>query len=232
MDYRIACSTEAGKWLFRNNKFTVIKNGINLENYRFNYETRKKYRSMFKASDDTLILGHVGRFTYQKNHQYLIKVLKRYTEYNSNVILLLAGTGELEQEVRDLVNKLDLSQKVIFLGTREDINGLMQCMDVFLLPSYHEGLPVVGIEAQTAGLPCILSDNISKETKMTENVVFTPISDENVDAWCRNIDLFSKREIVRKDGYQSVKDNGYDIQDVIKQVENIYETLANDKTKG
>jgi glycosyltransferase involved in cell wall biosynthesis len=159
-----ACSNEAAQWLFqkKSNSTKILKNGIESKKFVFSRKLRKQVRNELELADDSFVLGHVGRFNHQKNHSFLIDLFYQYSKINPQAILLLVGDGTLKQEIERKVADLYLTEKVILLGVREDINRILQAFDVFVFPSLHEGLPVSLIEAQAAGLPCVISDVISQ----------------------------------------------------------------------
>ena len=166
-DY-FACSELAGRYLFGNKTFDrgevkIIHNAIDLDKFKFDPEARKKLRKGLGIKEKTVVIGHVGRFVSQKNHDFLVDVFNEYHTQNPNSKLLLIGTGPLEEKIKAKVEKLNLSDSVLFLGQREDTNKLYSVMDVFYLPSLYEGLPVVGVEAQAAGLLCFFSNNITPD---------------------------------------------------------------------
>ena len=165
----LCCSKIAGIYQFGKKKYNdgevfLVNNAIDIEKFTYNELIRKELRKELKIDNDTLVIGHIGRFVTVKNHKFLIETFKEIHEKNSNSILLLAGQGPLENEIKEKVKELNLTNSVIFLGQRNDVNKLYQVFDIFLLPSLYEGLPVVGVEAQTAGLLCILSNKVPKET--------------------------------------------------------------------
>ena len=166
-DY-FACSELAGRYLFGNKAFDqgevkIIHNAIDVEKFKFDEVARKKLRKEFEIKDSTIVIGHVGRFVQQKNHTFLVDVFKEFHGKNPDSKLLLVGSGPLEDEIKKKVDRLGLKDSVLFLGQRDDINKLYSVMDIFCLPSLYEGLPVVGVEAQAAGLPTIFSNRISEE---------------------------------------------------------------------
>lgn len=173
----VACSELAGKWLFRNKPFVILNNGIDVQKFKFNERNRFEIRKEFNIESDTFVIGHVGLFSKIKNQAFLIDVFDKYHESNKNSKLLLVGDGVLLQEIKGKVSYLGLEDSVIFAGIRKDINKIYSAMDAFALPSYYEGLCLVGIEAQCNGLDCILSKNITKEVDQTGDVVFLPIDD-------------------------------------------------------
>lgn len=187
---KFACSKLAGQWVFgkrkhKAGKVTIIPNAIDVDKFRFNFETRKRVRDVW-GLQNKLVIGHVGRFSNQKNHKFLVEIFACVHQQNPNTMLMLVGDGELKPEIEQFVKELELSNAVLFLGSRHDVHELYQAMDVFVLPSHYEGLPVVGIEAQCAGLPVLLSDNISNEVAITDLVHFQSLSD-SVQNWAQNI---------------------------------------------
>ena len=163
-DY-FACGQDAGKFLFGHSEFTVLKNAIDLEKYTFNYDIRIKERKELGAADDTIIIGHVGRFAKQKNHDFIIDVFSKINSIEPNSILVLVGTGELMEKMRKKVIDLNLQDKVKFLGLIDDVYRKLQAFDLFLLPSLYEGLCIAAVEAQATGVSCLFSDNVARETK-------------------------------------------------------------------
>lgn len=180
---RIACNKDAGKWLFHNKEFSIIKNGINLNKYTFNNQTRNKIRSDLKISKKDIILGHVGLFNYQKNHDFFLKLLPQLN--NKYKLVLLGGEGKEFNDFKKKVHDLHLSKRIILLGQVNNVWDYLNCFDFFLLPSRFEGQPFVIIEALASGLPCIISANVSKEVDVTDNSIFLPL---NTKIWKSKID--------------------------------------------
>ena len=164
-----------GDKTFDQGKVKIIHNAIDLDKFKFDLEARKKLRKEFGIKDNTTVIGHVGRFVQQKNHTFLVDVFKEYHKKNPDSKLLLIGTGPLEEKIKAKVEKLNLMDSVLFLGQREDTNKLYSVMDVFCLPSLYEGLPVVGIESQSAGLPCVYSDKVTIEADAANNTYYASI---------------------------------------------------------
>ena len=195
-DY-FACSELAGRYLFGNKAFDqgkvkIIHNAIDIEKFKFDEVARKKLRKGFGIKDSTIVIGHVGRFVQQKNHTFLVDVFNEYYKKNPDSKLLLVGSGPLEDEIKKKVERLGLKDSVLFLGQRDDINKLYSVVDVFCLPSLYEGLPVVGVEAQAAGLPTIFSNRISKEVIVSSYAKIVSIQDtgfyvENINKATRSI---------------------------------------------
>lgn len=219
----LTCSEKAAEWMFPNvdkDKIIMINNGIDLNKFRFDPETREEVRKELKISDKELVIGHVGRFSYQKNHEYLIRIFEAVHEQNPDTRLLLIGTGELEQEVRKQAETLGLTNSILFLGVRHDVYRLYQAMDVFVLPSRFEGLPVVGVEAQASGLPVLFSDKITKEAKSTDRTIYLPISEQSISVWAKEI--INCATDSRDEGYIQLKEKQFDISDTVNQLMKVY----------
>lgn len=220
----LACSDLASEWLFtekmrKEKKIEIVNNAIDIEKYQFNLEIRNTLRKEF-GLEDKVIIGHIGRMSYQKNHEFLINTFYELKKINSNVVLLLIGTGELEMQLKTQVNDLGLKDSVIFYGVSTKVNELMNAIDIFVLPSHFEGLPLVGIEAQCSGLKVIASDGISKQMKVTDNVHYLSL-DLGSEKWAQYIDNM----LIVKDRFKyslEVRENGYDIKEVVKKLEQIY----------
>ena len=178
---RFACSDFAGKWLFGENAtFDLMYNAIDLEKFFFNVEMRRKVRAGFGLVDNQLVIGHVGRFVAQKNHMFLLRAFEKLVHERPRCVLLLAGDGEQRALAESWAAEHGLAGKVKFLGQRDDIAQLYQAFDVFVLPSLYEGLGLVGVEAQAAGLPCVLSERITHEVDVARTCEFLPIDNPKV----------------------------------------------------
>lgn len=184
----IACSTEAGKALFgESQSFRFVPNGIDLDMYRNVETTRiKKLYDTLGIPVDATVIGNIGRFEDQKNHVFLIDIFKEIVKKDSNCHLLLIGEGSLEQKIKQKVKDNGLERKVHFLGIRNDIPELLALMDVFLMPSLYEGLPISAVEAQAAGAKLVLSSEVSKETRLSENVQFISL-DTSSKEWADRV---------------------------------------------
>lgn len=209
----VACGKYAGISLFGQKRYDegkvkIINNAIDLTKFKFNENTRNRVRHQLKV-ENKLVVGHIGRFSKQKNHEFLIKVFEKIHELKHNSVLVLVGVGELEEEIKNLVHQKKLDDCVKFLGKRNDCNELYQAMDVFVLPSNYEGLTVVGIEAQSIGLPCIFSTSVAEETKISPNVKFLSLEDSS-EKWAKEAIELSKLGIAKDNTYAS--DHGYDIK--------------------
>lgn len=180
--HRMACSRYAGEWLFgRGADFEVLHNAIELSRFAFDTGVRARVRAELGIADDQLVIGHVGRFMPQKNHGFLLDVFAEVARRRDDAVLLLVGTGELEGPTRARAEELGVADRVKFLGQRDDVGRLYQAFDAFILPSLYEGLGIVAVEAQTAGLPTLLSSEVPREVDVTGTTLFLPIDDAH--AW-------------------------------------------------
>ena len=228
-DY-MCCSELAGRWLFGDKEYDkenvyLLNNAIDLEKFKYNNDIRKKMRKSLDISDDTLVIGHVGRFVEQKNHRFLIDIFNEVYKQNNNSLLLLAGQGPLIDEIKNKVKSLKLEKNVKFLGQRSDIDKLYQAFDVFLLPSLYEGLPVVGVEAQATGLLCELSNDMTKETKVLDTTRFISL-DDTAEEWANKI-LDDVNKHKRIDSSKEMTDKNFNIKEEAKKLEDYYLNLYN-----
>jgi len=217
-----ACSQYAGIWMFGKNQFkkgniTVINNAIDSDNYLFNEKIRLETRTKL-GINDKFVLGHVGRFMPQKNHSFLIDIFYEVSKRDKTAILLLVGEGELKKRTEKKVEQLGL-YNVFFLGARDDVNELYQAMDVFILPSLYEGLPVVLVETQVSGLPSVVSNKVSPETKFTDIIDFVD-SKKSASDWAEII--LQKKSFIRHDISGELKTDKFLIKNEAKKLENIY----------
>lgn len=212
-----SCSDEASPWFFSNSimndkDYKVVVNAIDVSKFEQNEKIRKKIREDL-GLQDKVVIGHAGRFHFQKNHRFLIEIFKCLVNRNSKYHLVLVGQGELESEIKNLVNRYGLNNCVTFLGKRENMNELYQAMDVFVLPSLFEGLAVVTLEAQAAGVPCVFSDKVSSDAKINDNVVFVELN-KNVEVWADTVETIMKIKCKNK-----MISSKYNIQTQVKNFE-------------
>ena len=201
---RFACGKEAGVWFFGNTPFKIIDNGIVVQEYKFDRERRKQIRERYGINDEDLVIGHVGRFSNQKNHPFVVDLFESIHETHNNSFLLLVGDGEQKKSIIEKVKKKGLEDKTIFTGNVNDVQTYLSMMDIMVFPSLYEGLPFVLLEAQAAGLPIVASSSITKDVKISDLVTFV---DLNLDKW--------QKEIIR------VKEKRFDDRVVYnKQIEN------------
>lgn len=218
-----ACSTKAAKWLFNEDSDSIklVKNGIEVNEFSFNPRKREKIQKELNLNKDQIVLGHVGRFAPQKNHAYLIELFAKLQENNKNFVLILVGDGPLRSEIERKVRELKLVEKVKFLGIRDDIQDLLQAFDLFIFPSLHEGLPVSLIEAQGAGLPCLISNEISREVDLGCNLVkFISLHDKT--KWIEEIKNVKINSINRGTVTKTMVRQGYDIRETAEEIKNFY----------
>lgn len=215
----LACSQRAGEWMYKGRyPYVVIPNAIDIAPFRFNPTIRKIVREELDIGDKFTV-GVVGRFDYQKNPEYTVKIFEAIMEMNKNSVLLWIGDGEEFQTIQNKVKKLGLDSNTKFLGIRNDVARLYQAMDVFLLPSRFEGLPFVGIEAQAAGLPCFFSSEITKEADVTGNIQFLSIK-ATPRAWAEAI--IGVKNKVRTDYSEQIIASGYELTEMSKKMETLY----------
>ena len=218
-----ACGKAAGEWAFAGRKFTVMKNAIDTTCYAFNSDIRVKIRNEFGLRDEFLV-GHVGRFDPQKNHKFLLKIFAKLKKLNPTAKLMLVGNGNGRDEIVQMAERMGLKDAIIFTGVRADVNELMQAMDVFVLPSLYEGLPVTMVEAQAAGLPCVISDKVPTECAIVDGLVKSVALSDDLSIW---VDALQKaKNIERKDHTQEISEKGYDIKQAADWLKNYYISLS------
>lgn len=223
-DYFFGCSQEAlsaryGKTVAQDNsKSAIVKNGIDASKFKYNSAWRKKVRQQLEIAPNLLVLGTVGRLTYQKNPFGIIDIIKAFKSTGIKFCFLWIGTGELRNKIIETIYKEDLQDIIFMLGVRDDIEKVLQAMDIFIFPSFWEGLGIAGIEAQAAGLPTLCSNTIPNEICITDLCEFLPV--EKTDAWIEAI--LKYKNITRKDTYQDVIVGGYDVKQTAKELEEFY----------
>lgn len=222
----LACGEEAGQWMFRGAQFQILNNAIDAFSYRFDYAKRLEMREKLGIAQTALVIGHVGRFHPSKNHEFLIDIFEAVLK-KTEAVLLLIGDGNLRMNIQEKVKAKHLEAQVIFTGVRSDVNNLLQAMDVFVFPSNYEGLPVAIMEAQAAGLPCLISDKVPIECKKTDLVQQISLSSQP-EIWAENVIMASKAE--RRDTYGEMKDSGFDIRENAKRLQEFYlKTVVGEK---
>ncbi|MEM4260806.1 MAG: glycosyltransferase [Candidatus Woesearchaeota archaeon] len=222
---KFACSQKAGEFLFKKNDFITFKNGIDTKKFSFKSEIRAQIREILRIQNK-IVLGHVGSIYEPKNHLFLIDVFYEVQKIKSNSVLILVGDGHLKEKIKIKIKKLNIDEKVIFMGVREDVYNILNSFDVFVLPSLFEGLPVSLIEAQNNGLKCIISDRITNEVKITDLVDFLPL-EKGAKYWAEHI--AKSLDYERRDRSEDVIKAGYDIKENAKWLEKFYLELINKK---
>ena len=229
-DYLMACSNEAGRWLYgekacKRDNYIFLPNAIDTEKYRFSVATSDRYRRQL-GLDGKFVLGHVGRFHEAKNHEFLLNVFARIANRRSDAMLLVVGDGELRGTIEQRIKELEIENRVVLTGNRNDVPQLLQAMDLFLFPSIWEGLPVTVVEAQAAGLPCLISDRITTDVDLSALVRRLPIdspslwADTVLNSVCKRLDVVSE-----------IRQAGFDVKDTAKQLTDLYMSLGENNVK-
>lgn len=216
---KLAVSQAAGESLYgKRGIFTIIHNGIDLQRFSYNPVIRTQKRKELHL-ENKFVVGHIGRFMEQKNHEFLIDIFSEIYKQNPNAHLLLLGVGELEEKIRKKVKNLNLTQAVSFMGSCQRVQEFYQVFDVFILPSLYEGLPCVAVEAQGTGLPCFFSDTIARETSIC-NSEFLSLQ-QSPKEWATII-LKKTRDFKRKDEAASIRKAGFDSTEVGQFIQKKY----------
>lgn len=224
--YMIGCSETAGIWLFGekaclSDRFMILNNAIDTEEFKFSKEDRDNTRNEL-GINDKFVIGNVGRFSPQKNHEFLIEVFNAVFKKDSNTILLLVGDGEKRHEIQETVNSYNLCSNVIFYGVSPEIPKLLSSMDLFLMPSLHEGFPVVLVESQCSDLPCVISSTITKEVLLSDSIKQISLNDD-ADVWADAILEYKKNQKDRNnDSSRMIREKGYDVEKNARWIENFY----------
>lgn len=223
-DYRFTCSELAGEWVYGTRYYIknadsirTINNAVDCIKFKFNKEKRIVNREKLGISEEQLVIGNVGRLDYQKNHNFLLEVFYEAVKENSNIILIIIGDGTLKNELIEKAKKLNISDKVKFLGMRRDIDELMQVMDIFVLPSFFEGFPITLVEAQAAGLKCLVSNTVTKTVALTESVEFNDLNN-SAKSWAEKI---LELDTEKKDNYSTLCQKGFDIKSQVREIQEL-----------
>lgn len=224
-----ACSQSAAQWLYgtKADQAIIVKNGIDCNRFRYSKEMRNQLRKQWGLNDKCMVIGHIGRFNQQKNHDELTRIFLEVTKLNQDACLILIGEGPLRKNIEEKLKFMGLSSKVKFLGVRNDVHRLLNMFDIMIFPSLHEGLPVTLIEAQSSGLPCLISDRISSEVDMGAGLIHYESLLSSPKSWAYRALLMDEK---RKDASFHLKKNGYDIKDSAAWLENFY--LQQTGTRG
>ena len=227
-DYLFSCSEESGRWLFGKSalskkNYKMIPNAIDCSKYKYNLKIRKMIRNQYGLKDNELLFGHVGRFSKPKNHNFLIDIFAEFSK-NHDAKLMLIGDGELRINIEQRIEKLGIQDNVMILGTRTDVNKLMQAMDVFLFPSLWEGLPVTIIEAQASGLPCFVSNRVTKDVNVS-SLIYNISLNQNAADWCK---IIENTNLERQNVIEDIKKAGFDIEGLANWMEDFYRGLIDE----
>lgn len=224
-----ACSKAAADWMYpkklvQSGKVAVIPNGIDIGRFAYSIEKRQECRAELGIHQDAFVIGHTGRFTVQKNQKFVIDIFSQLIRRVPNAELVLLGTGDLLQEVEKYSQSGEYHEKIHFLGVRPDVDRVLSAMDAYVMPSLYEGLPVAAVEAECSGLPCYLSDRITKEVAFTKQVHFLPI-EKGADYWAKMIESITNDD-ERSLGSTAVARHGYDIAQTSQCLQQFYLTIA------
>ncbi len=217
-DYRLACSVKAGEFLFPNKDFHILKNAIDANTFIYNPKTRNEMRKKLGYTDLDIVLSIVASFTVPKNPLGVLEIFKEIHKNNLNIKLLWVGDGPLRAAFESEVSNAGLNDSVKTLGVRNDIPNILQAADIFMLASFFEGLPVSAVEAQASGLPCLLSEGISRETAITDLCRFLPI--DKPELWAKAVSELDLSK--RRNTKSEIVNAGYDIEKTAKWLENFY----------
>jgi len=219
-----ACSDAAAQWLFPNSvygkkKYTMLKNGVDMQRFAFNTRNRVQIRSRFGLDEGTLLVGHVGRFMPQKNHAMLVNIFAELVKLRPDARLMLIGEGPLRAEIEALAREKGVFDQIIFVGTVNDVAPWLHAMDVFIMPSLFEGLPVTGVEAQAAGLRCLFSNTITRELQITDLAEYLPLDAEPI-VWAKRICALSSAG--HTDASAQISAAGFDINHTAQHLHDFY----------
>ena len=228
---KLACSYGAGNALYgKGSKFEFIKNGIDSEKFSYDPQIRDVVRKELGLADDCFVVGTVGRMEYQKNHEFLLKIFREIKAVDKKSKLVLVGDGELRTAIQSQVNELKLQEDVVFLGIRNDVYRILQALDVFIMPTRFEGLSLALLEVECSGLPCLTSDVVPREAKVTDNFHFISLSDDPKD-WAER--ALAYRNVERKNGVDMIKNAGFDKKQAAQSWFRVYlDTLDERKIKS
>ena len=218
---KISCSYESGRYLYNSNEFKLLNNAIDINQFKFNNKSDYLKKEL-KLNNDDKVITHIGTFKEAKNHDFIINVFKEINERNKHYKLVLVGRGELLNRIKNKVNKLGLQNSIFFLGVREDIPEILQSTDVFFMPSILEGLPVVLVEAQAAGVSCVISDNIPKQADLGIGIVTSLDLSENKEKWIEAIFQSKYEGIDFKVRREKIIQSGYDLENNVKYISKVY----------
>lgn len=214
----LACSDVAAKWFYGNHDCTIVKNGFDLGKYRFNPSIRDAVRKKYQLNNN-LVIGHVGRFGVEKNHIKLLEVFAAFCDDHENSKLVLCGDGEERHRIESKIKELNLENRVLLLGLISNVNEMLQGFDLIVMPSLFEGLPYSLLEAQAAGLKCVVSNTVSKESDILGWNIFVPL-ESSANEWAHEIQLINY-DYDRAVAADKLKQEGFDINDCVNQIENI-----------
>lgn len=205
-----ACSDAAGDFFFKGKPYQVFNNTISTSNFLYSSDKRKQIRNLLGFKDHHLVIGHTGRFTYQKNHEYLIKIFYEAYKLEPNLRLLLVGDGPLMPKIEETASDLGISHATKLVGSQSDIPAYLSAMDLFFLPSHYEGFCISLLEAQANGLPCLAADTIPKEVQITPNVITFSLEMKSSDVVYQLLNMIKKGRTDSRSNIKDITNKGYD----------------------
>lgn len=228
-----ACSTDAAKWMYTNkiinsSSFYMINNAIDLDKYRYDEKIRKEMRDKLKISQNSVVIGDIARLVAVKNQKYLIDILK----YRKNLIdtkLLLVGDGDMKDELVSYAKENGVLDDVIFTGNVPDVYNYCQAMDIFVMPSFFEGLPIAGVEAQASGLPAIFSDTITRDAKINSRTTYVSLENGS-KSWSETIDK-TLLDYDRNSSKKEIEECNFNIHSEAQKLQKIYQTIVKENIK-
>lgn len=225
---RVACSDVAGNWMFDKKEYSIMNNAIDISKYQFSEYFRKIYREKYCITDDDFVVGHIGRLDYQKNHDFLLDIFKEIITVRPNAKLICVGDGHLMNICKEKAKSLGIDEKVIWTGSINNVNELINCFDVFCLPSKYEGFSITLIEAQVNGLRCYASkDNVTEASNISGNVRYVDLNN-NAYEWAEAIlNNFNTRDIHAS---ERVMEAGFDLYQSVKELQDFYLEFENEQS--
>ena len=227
---KLTCSEKAAKWMFGSmNRVKLIHNGIDTKRFQYSEQNRNELRMQYGIAENEYVIGNVGRLCYQKNQSFLIDVLKELRDEGTPVYLMLVGEGEYEDKLKKQAEQKGVSDHVIFCGLQKEIEKYYSAFDVFVMPSWYEGMPIAGVEAQTAGLPCVFSDKIDRQVMLTDRCVMLK-ADAGVSKWEEEISQILRRSLYDRGRYgEIIEKKGFSIKKTAKQIGRIVNKFVAEK---
>lgn len=224
---RIACSVNAGKWMFGRKQFEIVHNAVDISSFQYSGEKEERIRKEFQLGERH-IYAHVGNFVWSKNHLLMLHIFKEIKKSDTEAVLMFVGQGTLRQEIEEEIQKLSLQDSVILTGVRKDVPVLMSAFNMLLFPSVYEGLPLTLIEAQAAGLPCLISDSITSDVIVTEGLVKTYSLEKSDAQWAAEAVrmIRENNDLTRKCQRERIARAGYDIDALVEWYENYFSQIA------
>lgn len=226
----LACGADAGKWMFGEKPFKVLNNGVNIMTYAFNKQLRDEYRKQF-GFGKTVVIGHVGTFIPVKNQAFIVDIFNELVTRNESLRLMLIGEGPLMEDVKEKVDGYGLTDKVVFTGGVHNVNELLNAIDIIVMPSLYEGLPLSLIEQQANGLQCVVADTITKEADKTGNVKYLSLND-GVEVWAEeisHIDCLNGRKLRSEKACEDIAKAGYNIKEQARILADFYNDAVQKK---